>query len=140
MRVIRTVALAVSLVICSLLAFSPARAQVDIAISVDVEPPLLPVYDQPPIPEPGYFGYPAIGRGTTAPGIIGYAARPERSSLQGERHARRFPPPGVSGAQEARGMRNCRLGVRFARGAWHEELPFRYARPKPPPSLQQRAA
>ena len=58
MRVICTVALAVSLVICSLLAFSPARAQVDIAISVDVEPPPLPVYDQPPIPEPGYLWVP----------------------------------------------------------------------------------
>ena len=58
MRVIRTVALTVSFVICSLLALSPARAQVDIAISVDVEPPPLPVYDQPPIPEPGYLWVP----------------------------------------------------------------------------------
>ena len=58
MRVIRTVALAVSFAICSLLAFSPARAQVEIAISVDVEPPPLPVYDQPPIPEPGYLWVP----------------------------------------------------------------------------------
>ena len=58
MRVIRIVALAGSFVICSLLAFSPALAQVDIAISVDVEPPPLPVYDQPPIPEPGYLWVP----------------------------------------------------------------------------------
>ena len=58
MRVIRIVALAGSFVICSLLALSPARAQVDIAISVDVEPPPLPVYDQPPIPEPGYLWVP----------------------------------------------------------------------------------
>ena len=58
MHVIRTVALTASFVICSLLALSPARAQVDIAISVDVEPPPLPVYDQPPIPEPGYLWVP----------------------------------------------------------------------------------
>ena len=59
MRVIRTVALAVSLVICSLLAFSPARAQVEIlGQRRDVEPPPLPVYDQPPIPEPGYLWVP----------------------------------------------------------------------------------
>ena len=58
MRVIRTLTLAFSLVICSLLAFSPAHAQVGIDISVDVEPPPLPVYDQPPIPAPGYLWVP----------------------------------------------------------------------------------
>ena len=47
MRVIRTLTLAFSLVVCSLLAFSAAQAQVTIGISVDVEPPPLPVYDQP---------------------------------------------------------------------------------------------
>ena len=47
MRVIRTLTWAFSLVVCSLLAFSAAQAQVTIGISVDVEPPPLPVYDQP---------------------------------------------------------------------------------------------
>jgi hypothetical protein len=55
MRVIRTLTLVLSLVICSLLAFSPAHAQITIGISVDVEPPPLPVYEQPPIPAPGYL-------------------------------------------------------------------------------------
>ena len=58
MGVIRTLTLAASLVVCSLLAFTPAHAQVDVNISVDVEPPPLPVYDQPPIPEPGYLWVP----------------------------------------------------------------------------------
>ena len=60
MSVIRTLALAVSLIVCSLLGFSPARAQgdVDVNISVDVEPPPLPVYDQPPIPDTGYLWVP----------------------------------------------------------------------------------
>ena len=60
MSVIRTLALAVSLIVCSLLRFSPARAQgdVDVNISVDVEPPPLPVYDQPPIPDTGYLWVP----------------------------------------------------------------------------------
>jgi hypothetical protein len=60
MSVIRTVALAVSLIVCSVLGFSPARAQgdVDVNVSVDVEPPPLPVYDQPPIPDTGYLWVP----------------------------------------------------------------------------------
>jgi WXXGXW repeat (2 copies) len=60
MSVIRTLALAVSLIVCSLLGFSPARAQVDVDVnvSVDVEPPPLPVYDQPPMPDTGYLWVP----------------------------------------------------------------------------------
>ena len=58
MRVIRTLTLAFSLVVCSLLAFSAAQAQETVGISVDVEPPPLPVYDQPPIPAPGYLWVP----------------------------------------------------------------------------------
>jgi WXXGXW repeat (2 copies) len=66
MRVVHTLALVVSLIICSLLAFSQARAQqvdVDVGVggvdvSVDVEPPPLPVYDQPEIPGPGYMWVP----------------------------------------------------------------------------------
>jgi len=58
MRVIRALTLAFSLGICFLGALAPAHAQVTIAISVDVEPPPLPVYDQPPIPSPGYLWVP----------------------------------------------------------------------------------
>jgi hypothetical protein len=56
--VIRILALAFALVICSLLAFSPAHTQISIGISLDIEPPPLPVYDQPPIPAPGYLWVP----------------------------------------------------------------------------------
>ena len=35
-----------------------AHAQVGVAITPDVAPPLLPVYDQPPIPGPGYMWVP----------------------------------------------------------------------------------
>jgi hypothetical protein len=58
MYMIRTLALAFYLVVCSLFAFSPAHAQVAIGFSVDVAPPPLPVYDQPPIPAPGYLWVP----------------------------------------------------------------------------------
>jgi WXXGXW repeat (2 copies) len=63
MRVIRTLTLAFSFVVCSfvvcsLLAFSAAQAQGTVGITIDVEPPPLPVYDQPPIPEPGYMWTP----------------------------------------------------------------------------------
>ena len=56
MRAIGTLIL--SLLICCLFGFSPARAQIAIGISIDVAPPPLPVYDQPPIPEPGYIWTP----------------------------------------------------------------------------------
>ena len=56
MRAIGTLIL--SLLICCLFAFSPARAQIAIGISIDVAPPPLPVYDQPPISEPGYIWTP----------------------------------------------------------------------------------
>ena len=58
MRLIRAAALAFSLSVCSLWALSPAFAQVTVAISVDVIPPPLPVYDQPPIPGVGYMWVP----------------------------------------------------------------------------------
>jgi len=58
MRVIRALVLAFSVGICSLWALSPALAQVTIAISVDIEPPPLPIYDQPPIPDTGYLWVP----------------------------------------------------------------------------------
>ena len=37
---------------------APAYAQDDVGIAVDVAPPPLPVYDQPPIPAPGYIWTP----------------------------------------------------------------------------------
>ena len=58
MWMIRALTLALSLVVCSLCAFAPTHAQVAVGISVDIEPPPLPVYDQPPIPAPGYLWVP----------------------------------------------------------------------------------
>jgi YXWGXW repeat-containing protein len=58
MPVRRIFALAFWLVICSFFALSPGHTQISIGISVDVEPPPLPVYDQPPIPAPGYLWVP----------------------------------------------------------------------------------
>ena len=58
MRTFRTLALAVGLIISSLVAFTPAHAQVDIDIQVDLAPPPLPVYDQPPMPDDGYLWAP----------------------------------------------------------------------------------
>ena len=42
----------------ALMAPTPARAQIAIGISVQVAPPLLPVYVQPPMPEVGYIWTP----------------------------------------------------------------------------------
>jgi WXXGXW repeat (2 copies) len=47
--------LAVSPEYCAL---APAYAQDSIGISVDIAPPPLPIYDQPPIPAPGYIWTP----------------------------------------------------------------------------------
>jgi hypothetical protein len=58
MHAIRTLALAVTMVISSLAALAPARAQVLIDIQVDLAPPPLPVYDQPLIPGDGYLWVP----------------------------------------------------------------------------------
>ena len=55
MPVIRTLAL---FAVGSLLAVAPATAQIAIGISVNVAPPALPVYVQPPIPSPGYIWAP----------------------------------------------------------------------------------
>jgi hypothetical protein len=58
MRVFRALTFAFSLSICSQWALTPAFAQLIVAISVDVAPPPLPVYVQPPIPAPGYLWVP----------------------------------------------------------------------------------
>ena len=55
MRLIGT--LMISFLVCCLFAFS-AGAQIAVGISVDIAPPPLPVYDQPPIPGDGYIWTP----------------------------------------------------------------------------------
>jgi len=42
------------------LAMTPALADISIGITVDTAPPELPVYDQPPLPEPGYIWVPGF--------------------------------------------------------------------------------
>src|SRR5258708_9371960 len=52
------------LVLAPLAAPAPAKAAVSIGISVGFAPPALPIYEQPPIPGPGYIwtpGYWAYG-------------------------------------------------------------------------------
>ena len=58
MRAIRLLALAVCFIGSSLLAQTPSHAQIDINIGVDIAPPPLPIYDQPPIPERGDYWVP----------------------------------------------------------------------------------
>jgi hypothetical protein len=58
MRFIAALLFAAVLGVGAVVPFSAARAQLDIDIRVDVEPPPLPVYEQPPIPEPGYLWVP----------------------------------------------------------------------------------
>jgi WXXGXW repeat (2 copies) len=58
MRAIGLLILSLSLVACPIFGFSRAHAQIVLGVSVNVEPPPLPVYDQPPIPEPGYMWTP----------------------------------------------------------------------------------
>jgi WXXGXW repeat (2 copies) len=58
MRIIRSLALCAFLAVCLSPAIPAANAQVSIGISVNIEPPPLPVYDQPVIPGPGYLWVP----------------------------------------------------------------------------------
>jgi WXXGXW repeat (2 copies) len=58
MHAFRTIAFAVTIVLSSLATLTPGRAQVAIDIQVDLAPPPLPVYDQPPIPADGYLWEP----------------------------------------------------------------------------------
>ena len=58
MRVFGALALAFALSMCSQWVLTPAFAQLDVAITVDVTPPPLPIYDQPLIPAPGYLWVP----------------------------------------------------------------------------------
>jgi hypothetical protein len=58
MRAIPTLVLAMSIAISSVVSLTPAHAQMSIDIQVDLAPPPLPVYDQPPIPDDGYLWVP----------------------------------------------------------------------------------
>lgn len=58
MRLICSLVLAIGLGACVLTALHPAHAQVSIGISIDVEPPPLPIYAQPVIPASGYMWVP----------------------------------------------------------------------------------
>lgn len=58
MRIIRSLALIAFLAAGLCPAMPPANAQISIGISVNIEPPPLPVYDQPVIPGPGYLWVP----------------------------------------------------------------------------------
>jgi len=59
MHLIRSLALSVCLSLCFIPgAMHPAGAQVEFTISIDVEPPPMPVYEQPPIPAPDYLWVP----------------------------------------------------------------------------------
>lgn len=58
MRRIAAFSLAFALATTCLSHAPPALAQIDVSISVDVEPPPLPVYVQPPIPGPDYVWVP----------------------------------------------------------------------------------
>jgi WXXGXW repeat (2 copies) len=58
MRAISILTLGLLLVACSIFTFSTANSQIVLGVSVNVEPPPLPVYEQPPIPEPGYMWTP----------------------------------------------------------------------------------
>jgi hypothetical protein len=54
----RAVALAILLGACSLTVFCAAHAQLLLGVSVNIAPPRLPAYDQPPIPAPGHLWVP----------------------------------------------------------------------------------
>src|SRR6478752_3603335 len=58
MRIVRTLALTILLAASLCPAIPAANAQVSIGISINIEPPPLPVYDQPIIPGPGYLWTP----------------------------------------------------------------------------------
>jgi hypothetical protein len=58
MRATRLLALAILLAPCSLATLHAAYGQLVLGVSVNEAPPPLPVYDQPPIPAPGYLWVP----------------------------------------------------------------------------------
>jgi hypothetical protein len=56
--------LAAVVIVAPMLAIPAAQAQIGVALSINIAPPVLPVYEQPPLPAPGYMwtpGYWAYG-------------------------------------------------------------------------------
>jgi hypothetical protein len=56
--------LAAVLIVAPMLALPVAQAQIGFSLSINIAPPVLPVYEQPPLPAPGYMwtpGYWAYG-------------------------------------------------------------------------------
>jgi hypothetical protein len=49
---------AATLIMVPMLTLPAAQAQIGIGVSIDIAPPALPVYDQPPLPGPGYLWTP----------------------------------------------------------------------------------
>jgi len=58
LKALRGLLLATTMLASPLMATAPQPAAAQIAITVQIEPPVLPVYDQPPLPEPGYIWTP----------------------------------------------------------------------------------
>ena len=54
---IRTL-LAAALIAAPMLILPTAQAQIGVSLSIHVGPPALPVYEQPPLPAPGYLWTP----------------------------------------------------------------------------------
>jgi len=56
-------------IVAPMLALPAAQAQISVGLSVNIAPPVLPVYEQPPLPAPGYIwtpGYWAYGEADTS--------------------------------------------------------------------------
>jgi WXXGXW repeat (2 copies) len=58
MQVIRSLALAALFSACLCSAIPTAHAQLSVGIGINIEPPPLPIYEQPPIPGPDYLWVP----------------------------------------------------------------------------------
>jgi hypothetical protein len=50
--------IAAALIVLPMLALPVAQAQIGVALSINIAPPALPVYEQPPLPAPGYMWTP----------------------------------------------------------------------------------
>src|SRR5579864_7567629 len=50
--------LAAALIVASMLILPAAQAQIGVSLSINIAPPALPVYEQPPLPAPGYMWTP----------------------------------------------------------------------------------
>jgi hypothetical protein len=65
---LKTMLLVTTMLASPLMVTVPVPAMAQIAISVRIEPPVLPVYEQPPIPEPGYLWTPGYWAYADDPG------------------------------------------------------------------------